>query len=183
MALINTITTGNYGTAYAGDSSGVLTLQQDGVTIAKVVNAPAFSAYQSIQQTGIGSATSTKITFTTVEFDTSNNYSTTTSRFTPSVAGYYQINSTVQIPYVTSTAGLTISLWKNGLAYKTGSQSVGQSAGGGQYPTAVISNIVFLNGTTDYVEIYTYGTNNGSAYNTQTGQDRTAFQGFLVKAM
>ena len=35
---------------------------------------------------------------------------------------------------------------------------------------------------TDYVEIFAYGSNNGSAYNIQNGQAATWFQGILVKA-
>jgi hypothetical protein len=55
-------------------------------------NMPAFSAYQSSGQT-LSSATATKLNFQTEEFDTNNNFdSTTNMRFTPTVAGYYQVN-------------------------------------------------------------------------------------------
>ena len=56
-------------------------------------NGPAFSAYQSTQQTGISSATFTKVNFQTEEFDTNSNFASST--FTPTIAGYYQINSVI----------------------------------------------------------------------------------------
>jgi hypothetical protein len=61
-------------------------------------NMPAFSYYQSSAQT-LSSNTLTKITFTTSEFDTTSGMYAS-SRFTPTVAGYYLINSNLQIsPY------------------------------------------------------------------------------------
>ena len=54
---------------------------------------PTFSAYLSSGQT-ISNATHTKIQYNTEEWDTNNNYDNATNyRFTPTVAGYYQINA------------------------------------------------------------------------------------------
>ena len=53
-------------------------------------NGPAFSAYQSSAQT-LSSNTATKLTFTTEEFDTNNNFASST--FTPTVAGYYLVTA------------------------------------------------------------------------------------------
>ena len=63
-----------------------------------ITDAPAFWAWQSVQQTGVTASTWTKITFTSEIFDTNNNYDS--SRFTPTVAGYYQINATITMPTV-----------------------------------------------------------------------------------
>jgi len=57
---------------------------------------PAFSAYQSSGQTISSTSTWTKINFQTEEFDTNNNFDSTTNyRFTPQIAGYYQVNATI----------------------------------------------------------------------------------------
>lgn len=64
------------------------------VSSGMIADQPAFSAYQSVAQT-LASTTITKITFTTEEFDTNSCYDTSTSRFTPTVAGYYQINGSL----------------------------------------------------------------------------------------
>jgi hypothetical protein len=85
------------------DNSGNVLLQYNGVA------APTFSAYQSVAQsltTG-----QNKITFTSEDFDTASCYDTTTSRFTPTVAGYYQINARVR-PNL-SNAEAEISVYKN----------------------------------------------------------------------
>ena len=105
---------------------------------------PAFSAYQSSGQT-LSSNTLTKILFQTEEFDTNNNFASST--FTPTVAGYYQINSALE---VNSTAcSIVIRVYKNGSLWKTTNNqynaSISQLAG---------SCLVYCNGTTDYVEIY-----------------------------
>ena len=79
-----TIGTGLTGTSYNGST---------GVTIA-VDKGPAFSAYPATAQTLSSSGTQVKLLFATEEFDTASCFSS--SRFTPNVAGYYQINSTVR---------------------------------------------------------------------------------------
>jgi len=56
-------------------------------------NMPAFLVYPSASSTNLTSSTWTKIVFNTEVFDTNNNFDSTTNyRFTPTVAGYYQIN-------------------------------------------------------------------------------------------
>jgi hypothetical protein len=107
---------------------------------------PAFSAYQSSAQT-LSSATTTKIQFQTELFDTNNNFDSTTNyRFTPTVAGYYQVNAAVQVA-VAFTGG-TIYLYKNGSGVATG---MAVNASGG---TFILSYLVQMNGSTDYLEVF-----------------------------
>jgi hypothetical protein len=80
-------------------------------------------------------------------FDTNNNFDPTTNyRFTPTVAGYYQISAGVA--WVTSNTGNQI------LIYKNGSRSfIGQNQdSGGLWQVA--SGLVYCNGSTDYIELY-----------------------------
>jgi hypothetical protein len=121
---------------------------------------PAFSAYQSSAQSALTSNTWTKILFQTEEFDTNSNYDTSTSSFTPTVAGYYQIDAAVMWPATTTFSGIRI--YKNGSFAKMGQWSGSASAG-----NAIISALIYMNGTTDYLEIYG---------NTQTSQSTTATQ-------
>jgi hypothetical protein len=110
--------------------------------------APAFSAYGSVDQ-NFTSGVSTKITLDTEIFDTNNNFAS--SRFTPTVAGYYQINA---VGRINDTVGLT-----NGqvLIYKNGSNiSSGVLIPAGLC-LSVASTITYLNGSSDYVELYGYG--------------------------
>jgi hypothetical protein len=129
---------------------------------------PAFSAYQSSAQT-LSSNTATKIQFQTKLFDTNNNFDNATNyRFTPTVAGYYQVNAAIQAQ--TSFTGGTIYLYKNSSQFATGMAVV---SGGG---TFVLSHLVQMNGTTDYLEVY------GNIGTGQALAVATFFQASMVRA-
>lgn len=110
-------------------------------------NGPAFSAYLSSTQS-ISANTQTKVQFQTKEFDTASCYDNTTNyRFTPNVAGYYQVNAAAAPS--SSQATMNMIIYKNGSAAKRGTSTVG-SAGDGICTSALI----YMNGTTDYLEAY-----------------------------
>jgi hypothetical protein len=109
---------------------------------------PAFSAYVGTNQT-INNSTLTKIQFNTENFDTNNNFDSTTNyRFTPTVAGYYQINGTIAL----GGAYAQLSIYKNGSSYLGGGQITSAYSGGSQMASA----LVYCNGSTDYIEFYAY---------------------------
>lgn len=140
-------------------------------SVSQLPNAPAFSASASAQ-TSLAATAFTKVLFATEEFDTNSNFAS--SRFTPTVAGYYQINASVQIlgtiPYALA------SIYKNGSAYKYGSQEQGSQID----PIKTVSGLVYLNGSTDYVEVFAY---NGTAspVNTVATSTVTYFDGHLAR--
>ena len=115
--------------------------------------APAFSAYgqgnQSISQT-----TWTKATLNYEEFDTNNNFDSTTNyRFTPTVAGYYYISAVLNHnATVTNPTRVRTAIYKNGSQYKR-MDTLGDS---GSYVTNSISCVVYMNGSSDYIELYGY---------------------------
>ncbi len=112
-----------------------------------VGNGPAFSAYVSTSQS-IGAATWTKIAFATEEFDTANCFDNVTDfRFTPNVAGYYQVNAQIQ-PSDFYT-GIAVAIYKNGSSFKYGNYALNTNVGG-----SVVSALIYLNGTTNYIECY-----------------------------
>ena len=134
------------------------------------VDGPAFSAYQSATQTQIAAATQTKILFQTEEFDTNNCFDS--SRFTPNVAGYYQING--GLVWSSTVTQSMINIYKNGSAYKRG-----QWFGGGNGSGSVVSSLVYLNGTTDYIEIYGF---TSSAQSPNPDASTTYFNGAMMRA-
>ncbi len=139
---------------------------------------PAFSAYQSSGQASISSLTETKITFTTEEFDTNSNFAS--SRFTPTVAGYYQVNAQVVMTSAATNAVLLTAIWKNGARVKTGSVSTGSTY---LYPQANTAAIIYCNGTTDYLEVYVLGSAGGSSFGTYAdGPSITFFQAALIRS-
>jgi hypothetical protein len=136
---------------------------------------PAFSAYQNTAQT-LSSATLTKITFDTEEYDTNNNFAS--SRFTPTVAGYYLVSGKVQ-SNASYTAGIT-AIYKNGSLYRYGAYNA--NATGVSQPS--MSCLVYCNGSTDYIEFYasfTTGQDTAGVSNSGTAA-LTWFQGHLARA-
>jgi hypothetical protein len=112
------------------------------ITVASTT-APAFFAYQNSAQT-ISSTTLTKVTLDTELFDTNSNFAS--SRFTPTVAGYYQISATIAVGATTTGGGAYI--YKNGAIYSSSYQ--------GSMNSSSVSTVIYLNGSTDYVELYVY---------------------------
>lgn len=111
-------------------------------------NMPSFSVSCSTNQS-IANATATKIQLNTEAFDTNSNFDSTTNyRFTPTVAGYYQINASVYNGNNGGTGTQLIAIYKNGSPYK---YTFGPYTNGGSMG---IFDIVSLNGSTDYIEIY-----------------------------
>jgi hypothetical protein len=108
-------------------------------------NMPAFSAYISATQS-VTSGVDTKIAFNTEEFDTANCFDTSTYRFTPTVAGYYEFNLSVSFNGSVITNN-EIAFYKNGSYYKRGAWNTA----GQQISSSVL---IYLNGSTDYVEFY-----------------------------
>lgn len=142
----------------AGNTSGTITLDAPNVagtttltlptTTSKLaINGPAFSAYQSSAQTP-ATGTWTKLTFTTEDFDTNSNFASST--FTPTIAGYYQINAMAQVGATPS--GISVSIYKNGAYSKGGSYIVSSAF----YNASVVSSLIYCNGTTDYIDAYVY---------------------------
>lgn len=136
---------------------------------------PAFSASQSANQS-IANNTATKIQFNTEDFDTNSCYDPTTNyRFTPNVAGYYQINAQVRDASGVATGYLSCELYKNGSVYKRAFGTVG-----GTGLSVNVSVLLYFNGSTDYAEVYATQ-NSGGAMNIGSGS-LTYFNGSMVRA-
>jgi hypothetical protein len=142
----------------------------------QAVNGPAFSAYAS-SGTTIPTDVLTKVNFQTEEYDTNSNFAS--SRFTPTVEGYYQLNSTVRISGSSGTGEMMIVLYKNGAEYKRGWNSQGVQIGSGWWSMSV-SSTAYATGTGDYFEIYVQ---QGSAANrdTTSGTTITWFNGCMLR--
>ena len=146
------------GLVFTSDMSGVLQLQQNGVALPALSVAPTFSAYTTTAQS-IPNSTFTKIQLNLENFDTNSNFDSTTNyRFTPTVAGYYQINGNIALGGAAS-GYCQISIYKNGSAYQSGSGIPNNTSVGGMMQ---ISSVVYLNGSTDYVELWGWQNSGGS---------------------
>jgi hypothetical protein len=114
--------------------------------------APAFAATKGSTQT-IPANTATKLTWTTEEFDTNNNFDLANGRFMPTVAGSYVVTVSAGLAASASGDWVSAQIYKNG-SYAIHSTDVAVMAANGLGVTT--STIVHMNGTTDYLEAWAH---------------------------
>ena len=170
----------------SGDSSGAITLAAPSVagtntitlpaatgTVMVSGNMPAFSVYVGTTQT-IGTG-NTKVAYDTKVFDTASCFNTSTYRFTPNVAGYYQFNVSM-VSSTTFTLGEG-QIWKNG-GSGASSQIQGFEMSTGAANTCAAAGIFYMNGSTDYVEAYIYTSVSSGVF---AGSNNSIFSGCLIR--
>ena len=129
-------------------------------------NMPAFSAYRTGANQSISNNTRTVVQYNAEYFDTNSNYDTSTYRFTPTVAGYYQVNFVVGCNG-TSVSYCESSILKNGSVFKFYGL-INATIGSGAYLTG--SDVIYMNGTTDYLQVAGYITAvSGTAFSSDSG--------------
>lgn len=160
--------------------TATITLPSSTSTLATVsqIQGPAFSAYNNANQT-ISNNTVTKISFQAEVFDTANCFDSTTNyRFTPNVAGYYQLNATAKMQNPAASGTIVITFIKNTSTYLAEAQSPTNS---GYNVAPVLSYLTYLNGSTDYVEAYVTQVTGASQTVVANGTIATWFNGCLVR--
>jgi len=147
------------------------------------MDGPAFSAYINGSAQSISATTWTKVNMNAEDFDTNSNYDTTNYRFTPTIAGYYQITGIVFFNVGASATSASVAIYKNGSIYKgAATYSLANGAMEGS-----ISLPMLFNGSTDYVEIYVYSSSATSVLgSTNTGYGGAGgvnglFNGYLIR--
>jgi hypothetical protein len=141
---------------------------------ASASSGPAFSAKSAAEQT-ISANTNTKVTFGTEDFDTAGNFAS--SRFTPTTAGYYQINASLTLS--SNSAGEFYGFfYKNGANINrfsnTASALTNNTVSGGM--------VVSMNGSSDYLECYVAITNTGNP-RIDSGSGQTQFSGVWIRGL
>ncbi len=158
-------------------SGTVLTSASPSSDLPSSINGPAFSAWLSSNQT-VSNSTFTKLQANTEEFDTASCYDNSTNyRFTPNVAGYYQVSGSINITSTNNSEVLCV-IYKNGSQAKWGAYI--NRASIANDVSSVASALIYLNGTTDYVELFGYITGTGTLQFIGT-QPRTYFQAVMVR--
>lgn len=133
-------------------------------------NGPAFRAYAATS-TSMPSGSEVKITLDAESFDTNSNFSN--SRFTPTVSGYYIIQGAIGA--TSAVSSLVAQIRKNGVTHSSGTQiGAGASSVG-----TLVSDIIYLNGSTDYVELYGYAV---GGTNSSSNSASTYFAGCLIRS-
>ena len=146
-----------------------------------ITDAPAFEAVDnSGTATSIPTATFTKLTYSTENFDTTGDYDNSTNyRFTPSVEGYYQVNGCCGIASLGDGKQALVTIYKNGSEFRRGSQN---TVGAAQSTVQNVNALIYMNGSTDYIELYVYHSH-GSNLNTFSAAKYQYFSASLVRAV
>jgi hypothetical protein len=159
----------NTGTVVTTGSTGVVTQTMMAGSVAG--NGPAFAASRSGQS--ISNSTFTKVILSNEIFDTANAFDTSNGRFTPQVAGYYQFNFTYGSDQ--TSGALFCEPRKNNVRFEI--STITQYISGIGAITSG-SSLIYMNGSTDYVELFVYQSSGVSANTT----GNTVLSGFLARA-
>jgi hypothetical protein len=132
---------------------------------------PVFRVYRNSLQT-FPNAVFTKVQWNVVDFDTCGGFDiTTNNRWTPTAPGYYQFNG-----HILGASGATgrcfCLLYKNGVGASTGNDNSPSSY------RATVHDILYMNGTTDYIELFAYTLAGGVT--SGGGPQDTFFSGALI---
>lgn len=143
-------------------------------SVASSTNVPAFRVTKGGTDQALPTSTYTKLTWNTKSIDTYNNFDLATGRFTPKIEGNYLIHLAVGCNNATKAANACVaSIIKNGIKV---SQQVNRAAEFDVTTDATV--VVYLNGTTDYVEATAYNEATSAAITGTTSY--TYFEGSLL---
>jgi hypothetical protein len=142
-------------------------------------NGPAFAVRMSGTQS-FGAGVYTKLQWNVEDFDTANAFDSTTNyRFNPQVAGYYQFSFVVECNATGTTLTAAFGrLYKNGAGIGAGSGPFNSALNAAQF-ISTGSQLVFMNGTTDYIECWSFISGTSPVVNTGNS---SVFNGHLARA-
>lgn len=135
---------------------------------------PAFRAYRATSNQSVTTNVRTKVQFNAENYDTNSCFDSTTNyRFTPTVAGYYQMNM------ILGTGGTLTRTQRQMESSTLGSIRISDIAA--NEPSIIGgTDLVYFNGTTDYIECYV--TLTGTSPNITYGSDYSHFSGVWVRS-
>ena len=135
---------------------------------------PAFSAYNSTNQT-ISGGTYTKITFGGEDYDTAGNFAS--NRFTPTTAGYYQMNFGGYVDASGATNFGSARYYFNGSAIRACNFTDTTN----DY-SPVLADVIYFNGSTDYLEVFVYINGGGTVVGNASAPRYTYFSGVGIRS-
>ena len=143
-----------------------------------ITDAPGFSAEVSANFT-VSNSVWTKMPANTEDWDFTNDYDNVTNyRFTPSVEGYYLVTAHTRAFATTTLNQHNCSLYKNGSNFKQFflNKDLATAEGNG-------SVTVYMNGTTDYLEVYVNVNGSGTLRIDFNAAGGNWWQAHLVRAV
>jgi hypothetical protein len=165
--------------------SGTIITSADANTVTQAMvqtgfagNGPAFRVYYTGSNQSVTNGVNAKIILNTKVFDTANCFDASTNyRFTPNVAGYYQFNAMLYASASTALGYNYIQVFKNG------NQDSAAIYGpyGGASNIGSLSTLIYMNGSTDYVELWAQISGTGTLIYAP-GYALTYLSGFLARS-
>ena len=120
-----------------------------GVSGGTLTNTPAFQASLS-SQTNLSNATTTDVVFDNVALDTHNFYDSSTGRFTPTVPGWYKFSTNILFSCSVSFDLRRVIVYMGSVVHDVNpDQEVTRFS-------ITLSNIVYMNGSTNFMRIKAY---------------------------
>jgi hypothetical protein len=156
------------------DEAGTVLTSASDIQSQALGGTPVFTVRLSSDY-AISANTQTVVPFDTIVYDTDSCYSTSTYKYTPTTAGYYWLNAAVRMNGDTDYDIFDIYFFKNG------SNVSNFSANHRRYTSAITSTLVYMNGTSDYIELKAYVNASSQTIRGASGFDTSMF-GFLVRA-
>ena len=173
VGYVTNATNANYATTagsativpWTGISSKPTTISGYGITD---IYGPLLMATNSVAQT-ITTTGFTTLIYSNEVTDIGSYYNTTTGRYTPQVAGYYQITATVlPTPTGSSYGAFFLAIYKNTIGIAEGNGS-SLDPSWGESGVSSATTLVYLNGSTDYIQCKLYCSSITGTFTTTTG--------------
>ena len=174
-----TITVGQSGDTISVPSGATLSVA--GSTSGLPDNTPAFEAYRSSNQTPSNN-TLTKIQFNVEVYDTDSDYDNSTNhRFTPTTAGKYFVYASVRGDGESQTdlEFIRLDIYKNGSTTKNTATEYG-ATNDIDNASLTITGVVDMNGSSDYLEIYTQLRSSSQPTIDGSGNKETSFGAYRI---
>ena len=146
-------------------------------TNTQVVGTTASARIYQLASQAIATGTMTKVSFGAATFDPQSWASLSNSRITPTIPGYYQVNAHLECS-LTVLSAITCNIFKNG---GNVSRNFAGPAGQTGFNATSVSDVIYMNGTTDYLEVY-FEQGTGVSANIAANQATNFFSVELVGA-
>lgn len=157
LARTTVISSSNAGAAVSFTSAPTVFSTVPGAKVSAV--GPSVSAYRATSNQTFTTGTTVKVQLNAEDFDIGGCFDSTTNyRWTPNVAGYYQVSFAVAVGASSGMANVQTHLFKNGATIGMGSYVPSVSTND---TVTVGSKLVYMNGTTDYLETWIYANGTG----------------------
>jgi hypothetical protein len=161
----------------AGGNTRFVTVDNNGTV--GYLSPPLFNVNMGVNTQVVGANATIVAAFNTKETDTNTWFNTGVGayRYTPLFGGYYQINWQIVLSSISGTEVFS-ALYKNGGNYVWGSNTISNSS---HYFTSGGSAIVYLNGSTDYIDVRVFSAGAGSSLNAGSTSFPSRFSGVFVR--